>query len=125
MSVETREELEIFFDDLIEKIEAHPIYALNIRKAVTSNDRIILNYHTHGPLHGYCTSLCTRAKGLPIAGQAPPLIELAHIKGVGKEERECQNLMSSFGSRLRLHYGLEKDPLIYMNGMPMGEKTPQ
>ena len=121
--METPEELDTFFDGLIEKIEAHPVYALNIRKAVTSEELIVLNYHTHGPGHGFCTSLCTRAKGLPIAGQAPLLIELAHIKGVGNEERECQTLMSSFGSRLRLHYGLDTNPLIYINGQPTDKKT--
>ena len=112
-------DLDQFFDGLIEKIEGHPLYALNLRKAAQAKERFILNYHTHGPGHGYCTSVCTQAKGLPIAGQAPPLIELAHIRGIGKTEDEIHLLMASFKARLRLHYELDMDPLTYLNGQPI------
>jgi len=117
-------EVSSFFDGIIEKIVAHPQYSKNVSGALEAKRPLILNYHTHGPGHGYCVSVCAVPKGLPVLGQKPLLEELAHIKGIASKEEECEFLMRAFGSRLQAYYELESPPRIYLNGAAFGEESP-
>ena len=111
-------EVSSFFDGIIEKIVGHQAYSKAISSAVEAKSRLILNYHTHGPGHGYCVSVCVKPKGLPVLGQKPLLDELAHIKGIASKEEECEFLMLAFGSRLKIYYELAEMPEVYLNGGP-------
>jgi hypothetical protein len=108
-----------FFDGIIEKIVQHPQYSRNLADAVEARQRLILNYHTHGPGHGYCVSVSVKPRGLPVLGQKPLLEELAHIKGIASRPEECEFLMTVFGSRLKAYYELAETPEIYLDGNPL------
>jgi hypothetical protein len=112
-------ELVRYFDRMIERIETHPSYSVNVRNAAKSGDRFILNYHTHGPEHGYCVSICTRIESMAAMGLDVPLHELCHIRGIAKEEEDSEPLMTVLGLRLREHYDLKEEPRIFLNGKPV------
>ena len=112
-------ELVRYFDAMIEKIEAHASYAANVRDAARNGERLILNYHTHGPGHGYCVSICTRVEALATLGLATPLHELCHIRGIAKEREDCEPLMSVLAARLVEHYSLAQVPRIFLDGKPI------
>jgi hypothetical protein len=103
------------FDALIEKIRAHPTYGPAVADVAARKASLILNYHTHGPGHGYCVSLA-ELTGLPVFGQPPQLKELAHIRGVAREESQCLPLMNLFAQRLQRAYQMETLPSIALNG---------
>jgi hypothetical protein len=111
-------ELVRYFDVMIEKIEAHPNYSVNLRNAARSGASFILNYHTHGSGHGYCVSICTRVESMAALGLDVPLEELCHIRGIAEAEEDCELLMSVLGKRLREHYELANEPRIFLNGKP-------
>ena len=115
-------EVSSFFDGIIEKIVQHPSYSKGVSGAVEEKRPLILNYHTHGPAHGYCVSVCVKPKGFPVLGQKPLLEELAHIKGIASQAEECEFLMRAFGSRLKAYYELKELPEVYLNGAPLGPK---
>jgi hypothetical protein len=111
-------ELVRYFDRMIEKIEAHPSYSVNVRGAASAGERFILNYHTHGPEHGYCVSICTRVESMAALGLDVPLHELCHIRGIAKDEADCEPLMTVLGMRLAEHYALKEEPRIFLDGKP-------
>ena len=107
------------FEGLIGLIEKHASYGPALLDAAKSGQRLILNYHTHGGPTGYCVSIgVKKANPLAFLGQAEPMQELAHIKGVGKEEAQGRAMMTEFGAELMAHYGLKEAPLFYLNGSP-------
>ena len=107
------------FEKLIELIEGHASYGPAMRQAALGQEQIILDYHTHGRGTGYCVSIAKRKRTpLRILGQAEPLVELVHIKGVGETEAQCDLLMGALGGELVQHYQLQGPPLIYLNGTP-------
>lgn len=111
-------ELARYFDAAISKIGEHPTYSVNMQAASRSQQQLILNYHTHGPGQGYCASICVHealVPGLEIGGE---LRELVHLRGIGREEEECDVLMEAFAERLALKYALEHKPIVWLNGAP-------
>lgn len=107
------------FEQMIELIEAHATYGPAMKDAVRAKEALVLDYHTHGRGTGYCVSIAKKKRTpLKILGQAEPLVELVHIKGVGQDESQCDELMGAFGRELTAHYGLETPPLVYLNGKP-------
>jgi hypothetical protein len=112
-------ELVRYFDRMIEKVEAHPAYSVNMRNAARGGEQFILNYHTHGPEHGYCVSICTRVESFAALGLDVPLHELCHIRGIARAEEDCEPLMTVLGLRLMEHYGLASEPKIFLNGKPL------
>ena len=112
------------FEKMIELIEGHASYGPAMKAAALGQAQLIVNYHTHGEPTGYCVSIAKKKDtSLKILGQAEPLVELVHIKGVGQEESECHSLMSALGRELKEHYQMERFPLIYLNGQP--QKHPE
>jgi hypothetical protein len=112
-----------YFDLVLEKIAQHPSYAAAVRGAAADGRRLVLNYHTHGPGQGYCASVCARNEGLPDLGGVlrlgDELEELAHIRGVGREEAECRPMMEAFGALLRQRFRLDHAPAIWLDGRPL------
>lgn len=107
------------FEKLTELIEKHPNYGPAMKEAAVAQAQLILDYHTHGPGTGYCVSIAKKKHNpLKFIGQAEPLIELVHIKGVGQEESQCFALMNDLGRELMAHYQLKQTPLIYLNKHP-------
>ncbi len=54
-----------------------------MKAAALGQAQLTLNYHTHGEPTGYCVSIAKKKDtSLKILGQAEPLVELVHIKGV-------------------------------------------
>ena len=108
------------FEELIQKIGAHDNYGPAMESAASRKASLVLNYHTHGPGSGYCVSICSKEKSfLPVLGQAAPLEELVHAKGIGQTEDQCLPLMAPLAQELSVHYGLESPPEIYLNGEPV------
>jgi hypothetical protein len=112
------DDLRAWMDELIGKIEAHDKYGPAMRRAAEAKKPIILDYHTHGPGQPYCLSIKTKKGGLPVVGQAPQLEELAHIRGIGRDEAEGIPMMGILGEQLQAHYNLDSLPLLYLNGKP-------
>ena len=107
------------FEKMIQLIEGHASYGPAMKEAANGKEQIILDYHTHGRGTGYCESIAKKKRNtLRILGQAEPLLELVHIKGVGEDEAQCDELMGSFGRELVPHYQLHAPPLVYLNGKP-------
>jgi hypothetical protein len=112
------------FERMIELIEKHASYGPAMKEAARGKEPLILDYHTHGRGTGYCVSIAKKKHNpLRILGQAEPLEELVHIKGVGQEEADCGELMGALGRELVLHYQLQLPPLVYLNGMPHPAKN--
>jgi hypothetical protein len=107
------------FEDMIGLIEKHATYGPAMKEAAAAKEQIILDYHTHGRGTGYCVRIAKKKHTpLRILGQAEPLLELVHIRGVGETEAQCGELMDAFGSELSQHYHLPAAPLVYLNGKP-------
>lgn len=107
------------FEQLMQLLDRHDRYGPAVREAASRQSTFVLNYHTHGPGQDYCVSICEQVRtALPVFGQALPLTELAHIRGIGKSEEHCWPLMTALGEELRRHYDLDADPRIYLNGQP-------
>lgn len=106
-----------FFELVCDRIATHPSYAANLEQAVSQGDRLVLNYHTHGPEHGYCVSVCVDRRLLPAL--PPNLEELAHIRGIGTTREECEERMGAFATVLVERYGLAEVPLVYLDGVPL------
>ena len=108
------------YQELIQKIEAHPNYALALRQAVAEQAPLVLNYHTHGTGQPFCVAICqTLPTLLPVLEQPEPLTELVHIKGVGQTEDQCLPLMERLRDELVEQYQIEASIQIYLNGRPM------
>ncbi|HVS11172.1 MAG TPA: dipeptidase PepE [Planctomycetota bacterium] len=102
-------------DLVLEKIAAHPSYSKKLEEAVAHGEELVLDYHTHGPGHGYCVSIGARPPSVAGLDLGPPR-ELAHVRGVGREAEECRPLMGVFASMLRRRYGLASEPAIALDG---------
>jgi len=111
-------ELLQYFDLVCDKIDAHPSYGAKLEIAARQGDRLILNYHTHGPDQGYCVSVCVRNETLAQLGLPAPLEELAHIRGIGKEREDCGPRMEAFAARLVARHGLAREPIVFLDGAP-------
>jgi hypothetical protein len=115
--------LSAYFELVLEKIDQHPSYSAAVRGAAQQGRRLVLNYHTHGPGQGWCASVCARNEQVPDLGGVlrlgGELDELAHIRGVGREEAECRPLMEAFGALLRARYRLDHAPAIWLDGRPL------
>ena len=111
-------ELARYFDVAIERIREHPVYSVNMQAASQAQQQLILDYHTHGPGHGYCASICVREALVPGLDVGSDVRELVHLRGIGREEVECEGLMAAFAERLVQHYALEREPIVWLNGAP-------
>lgn len=111
-----------FFDRVLDLIDEHERYGPAVRRAAEDGRALALNYHTHGPEQPYCASVCALdGETLDLGGVlrvGGELEELAHIRGVGPNERECGVRMAVFASMLRARYRLGSDPEIYLDGRP-------
>jgi len=104
---------------MIQLIEGHATYGPAMKEAARGKELLILDYHTHGRGTGYCVSIAKKKHTpLRILGQAEPLVELVHIKGVGEDESQCDELMGALGRELVQHYPLQLLPVVYLNGQP-------
>ena len=112
------------FDNIISLVEQHQPYSLLVHEAITEDDPLILNYHSHAPDQPYCVSLCKEVIDITHQGNHSQLVELAHIKEVGSDEASCYPLMSVFAQRLRKYYHLDYLPEIYLNGLPFNLPPP-
>ena len=111
------------FEEIIAKIEEHPVYAAAMRQAVETGEELVLNYHSHGDPTSYCSSICARqASSVRLVDIGESLRELVHIRAVGQSEADCVPLMVAFGSELMAHYGLERAPVIYLDGEPLRDR---
>jgi hypothetical protein len=107
------------FERMIQLIDGHASYGPAMKGAAQGREPLILDYHTHGRGTGYCVSIAkVKHTPLRILGQAEPLVELVHIKGVGEDESQCAELMDALGRELSQHYQLQVPPLVYLNGKP-------
>ena len=111
------------FGLVLEKLSEHPTYSGALSKAAGAGRQLVLNYHTHGPGQGYCTSICAPNQEVPDLGGVlqlgGELDELAHIRGIGREEAECRPMMSVLGALLLERYQLDRAPAIWLNGRPL------
>ncbi len=107
-----------FFDRVLDKIAGHARYASLVQRAVDAQRMIIFNYHTHGPGQGYCVSICTREDPIAALDLDPPLDELAHVRGIAREEAECDALMRVLAARFKARYGIDREPAVFLNGRP-------
>src|SRR5258707_6611687 len=107
------------FERMIELIERHATYGPAMKEAAEAQERLVLDYHTHGRGTGYCVSIAkVKRNPLRILGQAEPRVELVHIKGVGESEAQGQELMGALGKELVEHYHLQNALTVYLNGKP-------
>lgn len=111
------------FEEITQKIEAHPRYGPAMRQAVAEKADLVLNYHNHGPTgpEGYCVSICKRGvddSPMGLMGLNENLEELVHIKGFGRDEGDCIPLSAALGRALKSYYLLRDEPEIYLNGKP-------
>ncbi|MDP6115661.1 MAG: hypothetical protein QF437_07755 [Planctomycetota bacterium] len=114
-----QETLRDYITQVLHLIERHESYGPGVRQAADAGEDILLDYHTHGPGHGYCVSIQTeKSNPLPILNQEPVTDELAHIRGIGQTEDQCFPLMSMLGHAMLEHYRLAKMPGILLNGQP-------
>lgn len=108
------------FEKLITLIEEHPRYGPALKEAVEARAKLVLNYHTHGDPASYCVAICAAEPNpIQVLGSGEDLRELAHVQGIGTSEDDCLPLMATLGGELSEHYGLERNPLIYLNGEPL------
>ena len=114
------EALTQYFAAAIDRIGQHPTYSVNMQQASEAQQQLILNYHTHGPGHGYCASICVQESVVPGLDLGGELRELVHFRGIGREEAECDVLMDAFAECLVQHYELEHRPVTWLNGAPRG-----
>ena len=121
MSAPLPPELCEYFDHAIEKIEQHPTYAGNLRRAVAAGEALILNFHTHGPDQGYCTSICVSEGRVEALGLRGELRELVHLRGIAEHEEDCGPMMTVFAARLVERFGLALVPETWLNGAPLAK----
>ena len=114
--------LSAYFDEVCDRIAAHPAYSAKIEDAARRGEALLLNYHTHGPGEDYCVSVCIRPKSLAEIGVPAHEQELAHIRGIGRSGDECEPLMGAFAERLSARYDLKQLPAIFLDGLPVARK---
>jgi hypothetical protein len=109
-----------YFDDLFSKLAGHPGYSENLRRAAAEQRQLVLNFHTHGPGHGYCVSIGALSPGMAVLGEDFAVEELAHIRGMAREREEGEPLLRLLADELVARYGLEKRPEPWYDGRPAG-----
>jgi hypothetical protein len=107
-----------FFEMVIQKIEAHPRYAVLMKNAVAAQEKLILNYHTHGEGQPYCVAVGVFDGAVPLLDLGGEFREIAHIRGVGRAKEDCVPLMGTFSALLQQRYELRTAPAIYFDGAP-------
>lgn len=109
------------FAELVQRIADHPRYGPAVEGAVARGDHIVLDYHTHGPDHGYCISICSLQPTLIPGFGTPETEELAHVRGFGQSEDQCVPLTTGLADALRERYGVgtENGLSVYLNGKPL------
>lgn len=112
-------EVDQFFSLVLDKIEAHPRYSVLMKNAVAAQERLILNYHTHGAGQPYCVSVGVYDGAIALLELRGEYREIAHIRGIGKEASDCEPLMSAFAALLRERYQLRQAPEIELDGRPL------
>jgi hypothetical protein len=110
-----------YFDHAIDKIEQHAAYSQNLARAIEAGQPLILNYHTHGPGQGYCASICVNEGEVALLGLRGELRELAHLRGIGQREDECEPLMTVFAARLAERFELAQLPETWLDGQPLAK----
>ena len=115
-------ELLQFFDLVCDKIDAHSTYSVKLREAASSGQQLLLNYHTHGPGQAYCVSVCVASKTSAEVGPPDLQEELAHIRGIGATAEDCEPRMAAFAARLVARYGLERMPVVFLDGNPVASR---
>jgi hypothetical protein len=118
MPDELRTQLLSFFDVAIDRIREHASYGPQLERAARDQRELVLNYHTHGPAHGYCASICTVDGAVPLIGLPGELTELVHLRGIAKELAACEPMMDAFAERLVERYGLLHRPVTWVDGKP-------
>jgi hypothetical protein len=108
-----------FFELVLERIEQHPRYKVLLDNAVAAQERLVLNYHTHGTGQPYCVSVGVYDGAIAMLGLTGEYREIAHIRGVGRDESECQPLMSVFAALLQQRFELRAVPRIELNGVAL------
>ncbi|MEO6708436.1 MAG: hypothetical protein ABIP42_02610 [Planctomycetota bacterium] len=111
-------ELLAFFDVAIDKIRAHASYGRKLADAAQEQRELILNFHTHGPGQGYCTSICVLEGGVPLIGLPGELTELVHLRAIARTLEECDPFMEAFADKLVERYALTHRPITWVDGNP-------
>lgn len=112
--------VEEFFGLVLNKIEAHPRYSVLLRNAVAAQEQLVLNYHTHGAGQPYCVSVGVYDGAIAMLDLRGEYREIAHIRGIGQTESECEPLMGAFSELLQERLQLRATPRIELNGQPFG-----
>ena len=107
-----------FFDIAIEKIRAHASYGPKLERAAKDQRELILNFHTHGPGQGYCTSICVLEGAVPLIGLSGELTELVHLRAIARTLEECDPFMDAFAEKLVERYDLNQRPITWIDGKP-------
>ena len=112
------------FEELMEKLEAHPRYGPAMHEAVKAKEELVLNYHHHGDPSSWCVAICARAAS-PVAmlNLGGEMRELAHVTGLGGDAESCWPLMSNLAEELVVQYSLTTQPVIYRQGEPFEETS--
>ena len=124
MASELPEEVLLWFERILDKLQEHPSYSKAVADSHKRGDRWILNYHSHGEGQPYCVSICWRAEKLAVFGLPAPLEELAHIRAFGQTDDQCVPLSQAFGEMLTERYPGAQEPLIFFQGEPLGSSPP-
>ena len=117
-TADPRDALRDFFDLAIDRIREHASYGPRMERAAKEQKELVLNFHTHGPGHGYCASICTLEGAVPLIGLEGELQELVHLKGIAKDRAACDPMMDAFAERLVARYGLAHRPTAWVDGRP-------
>jgi len=112
------QEIVEFFEVVLQRIEQHPRYSVLLRNAVAAQEQLILNYHNHAPNEPYCVAVGVFDASIEALGIEGEFRELAHIRGIARDEEACGPLMDGFATVLVNRLGLRKRPRTYLNGAP-------
>ena len=111
-----REQLKI--EKSINRISDNPRYRKRIRDAVDCGQEIVLNYFSHEGEANYCISVLTHPQDLlSMAGEDKTVWqELVDIRSICVSEKHVKPIMKNFGNLLKISFGLQKLPDVYLNG---------
>jgi hypothetical protein len=90
-----------------------------LRNAVSAQEVIVLNYHTHAPGDPYCVSIGLYDGAIPLMRLKGEYREIAHIRGIGRERDECEPLMGVLADVLQRKFTLRERPRIELDGAPL------
>lgn len=100
------------YADLLELIEAHPVFGPRLRRALAEGFELVLDYHRHPDAERWCVSFHARVS------PAAELHELAHVKDFGSAREDCVPLLGPLATELLARYRLERAPHIHLEGAP-------